>query len=287
MPEIWCFRKQTAVNLAAFLSNEVIRIEPTAKLEDADSQPFRKQQIDRTPHRILPGGVGVVIHDHLGDVPGHDCNLLLGQARAARGHHIFDAGLVQAQAVKIALHDHQPPGLLGSLPREMQGVKHIRLRVQRRFGRIQVLRLRVRGESPPAKGNGFSALVPDRKDQTPAEPVVDFAPLIPGKQSTGHWIFEPQITHQPCGGSVSETKSFHIGRLNLPFFQNLPGCKGVFHRQLLLKVRRGTVVNFKKLLSLVVFFVFASGLGRNGHTAFFRNNANGLGKRNLFRKHYK
>src|SRR5207237_750014 len=106
-------------------------------------------------------------------------------------HYIFDAGLMQAQTVKISLDDHQAAGFLCRVSRQMECVKHIGLRIEGGLGRIEILRLGVCNKSASTEPDRLTAFIPDRKHQAPAEAVVDFPPLIFYKQSANHWIFEP------------------------------------------------------------------------------------------------
>src|SRR5262249_25543998 len=87
-------------------------------------------------------------------------------------------GLVKAETVEIALDDDEPPLLLRNAAGKVKRVQDVRFRVQRRFRRIEVLRLGSRREGPAAETNDFAALIPDRKHQPPAKTVISLAPVI-------------------------------------------------------------------------------------------------------------
>src|SRR5690606_15008563 len=81
-------------------------------------------------------------------------------------------------------------------------VEHLRLLVDRRLRGVEVLRLdAVVVEDPPGpEAHRVTAGLPDRPQQTPAEAVVERAPL--GDQSTGHHLLgaEALLTQQSGEG---------------------------------------------------------------------------------------
>ncbi len=105
--------------------------------------------------------------------------MVLGQRRAAGGHHIFDAGAIEGQQVEVALDDDHLAGAADRLARAVHPVENAALVIDRRLGRVDVFRLPV-AEGASAEGRHPAALAVDGKDQPAAEQVVVGAPVLAG-----------------------------------------------------------------------------------------------------------
>ena len=132
----------------------------------------------------------------------------------------------------------------------------MRLRIQRRFRRIQIFRLRVRRQGPPAESDDLAPLVPDRKHQTAAESIVSFATIVLHEQAACHRVLKPQVAHQAGRRRVTEAESLDeschqpaafpepAGRVRLQSVDSIS-----------LEIRGSLVMDFKKLLAFFRFLV--------------------------------
>src|SRR5438552_13559983 len=86
------------------------------------------------------------------------------------------------------------------------------------------------------------------------------------------------MIHQPVGRSISKTKSLHEGGLDSALLDDFPGRSRFLRRKHLLEVRCSAVMDFKKLLALVRFFIAISGFNGIGNPEFLATSSTGSGK---------
>ncbi len=141
------------------------------------------------------------------------------EGRPAGGHRGRLAGLVAGHHVGVPLDDHRPAAL-GDLPLgEVEPVEHVRLLVERRLGRVQVLRTVVVVEQlPRAEPDHVAGHFLDRPQQPPPEPV-DQRPR-PGRlgQPGGGQLLRretllPQMLGQQVPALGGETAAVLLGRV--------------------------------------------------------------------------
>src|SRR3989475_9340810 len=94
--------------------------------------------------------------------------LLGGERRAERGHHLADAGLRERDQVEVALDHDGSVGLADRVARERETVERVALAEDRRLGGVEVFGRRLTARRPPgqdaaAEGDHLAARVRDRE----------------------------------------------------------------------------------------------------------------------------
>src|SRR5437868_2978843 len=132
-----------------------------------------------------PGRIAVE-HEHQLTRAGalDDVQVLLGERRSARRDGVLHASLVQPDGVEVALDEERHALTADGVARLVQGEENAAFRVQRRVGRVQVLRLALPFEEPTAERNGAARLA-DGNDDAAAEAIVEALLLLARNSEPG------------------------------------------------------------------------------------------------------
>lgn len=158
--------------------------------------------------RLLAGRVAVEGEDHAGRAVVHqqsaqDLDVVAAEGRAAgrdRGRH---AGEVTGHDVRVALDDDRAGRLGDVLLREVDAVEDLGLPVDRRVGRVEVLRAVVRlVELARAEADDVSADVADGPHQPAAEAVDGAAAALLGETGEQELLVAEALAAQEAGEVV-------------------------------------------------------------------------------------
>ena len=172
-------RAQERVGIMAGRQQRDLHAERARRLEAAGAvhRPGRAarcrfEKLLRPLRRLLSRRIGVEERDDLVAVTLQQPELHRGERGAQRGHRLREAVLMRHQAIDVAFDDER--AVLGAdrFPCRVGGIQQVALRVERRLGRVQILRLLVT-ERATAEGDDAALQVADREHQPPAEAVVD------------------------------------------------------------------------------------------------------------------
>ena len=120
----------------------------------------------------LAGSVGIEREDDPLGEPPEEAEVLLGERSAASGHRPRQAGGEEADDVGVALANDHFAGLNDGLFGPVEAVERAPLGVDRRLGRVAVLRagpLAGTGEDPAAQPDRLAGRVEDREDDPAPE----------------------------------------------------------------------------------------------------------------------
>ena len=139
-----------------------------------DVHPLFEQHVDASQGGLDAGRVAVVEHRQVVGEAVYHLDLLRGECRARRGHHVLHPALVHGDDVRIALDQVAAvlldDGLLGLI----HAVEFVALVIDFRFGRVDVLHLHALGgggQHTSAEGYHLAAQRVDGEDDAPPEAV--------------------------------------------------------------------------------------------------------------------
>ena len=192
------------VGVASVLLHEGVGVVAARQPHHVDVEPGLDQQLARSLGGVLAGRVGVEVDDHLGHEAVQHLRLLGGERGAAGGDHRQSAGLIQLREVEVALDHDRELGLAQIALGQVQAVEHAALGVDRRLGRVQVLRDLVRLERAPAEGDDRSGVAGDRHHQPVAEAIDDRAVVAHAHQAAlADQAFGEALLRQPLAQAVA------------------------------------------------------------------------------------
>ena len=168
------------------------------------------QGVHRPQHRQLPRRVGIEGEDDARRQFLDEADLLLGERRAHRRDDIAVAELMRRQRIHIPLDDHHFLLLADGIRRAVDGVEQVALVEERGLRRIEVFRLLIVAQRPPAEAHHFALPVADREDEPATEAVVRaVAALALREQADGERVL--QIVAPPA----------QVARQRLPFVRRV------------------------------------------------------------------
>src|SRR5262249_37782631 len=131
---------------------------------------------DRTLGRGLSGGIWIVVHDHAAREAAKKLDLRFGKAGSAARNDVADSSSSDGDRIHVTFYQDReivaPQRLFGAI----QVIENIALRIDRRLGRVQILR-HVVAKSAAAKSDNFSGFVRDRKRDATAKAIEHAAVL--------------------------------------------------------------------------------------------------------------
>ena len=154
----------------AVFADELVRILAVRHAQDADVEPRGFEDVDAARGRLLPGGVGVVDEHDVFRVGLDQPRLLRRQRGAEGGDGGAEARLMERDDVHIAFGEQNLARTL--VFDKIHRKKVAPLRENRRFRRVEVLRLRIVHHAP-AEADDVAAQGEDGKHHAVAEAVID------------------------------------------------------------------------------------------------------------------
>ena len=179
--------------------------------------------------------------------------LLGGQRGPAGGHRRRRLTLEHLREVEVSLDQHRKAARSDGSLGQVQPVQRPALRIDGRFGRIQVFRNLLGIHRPPAEGDDRPGLAADGYHQTVAEPVDDLAAVALHQQAALQQqrlreplLEEDEFESVPRRRRESESQLLGGLRVDAAILQLLarPGAGG--SRQLLAEVRRCDLVGLQQ-----------------------------------------
>jgi hypothetical protein len=146
-------------------------------------------------------------------------DVLAGERRAAGGDRLAHPGLMERDGVEVAFHENHPVGPSDGLPRLRQGEEDVRFVVERRVGRVEILRRLVLRHGAPAERDDAALGVGDGDHEPVAEAVVEAAaPVARHREARpcdglGPLPLRAEVTKQvvPAGRRVAEPEGLGRG----------------------------------------------------------------------------
>ena len=131
---------------------------------------------------VWPAVSGIVVDDHATREAAEQLDLRLGKAGAATGHHVADSGARNRNGVHVAFDQHREIAAAQRFLRAIQVIQHVALRIDRRFGRIQILgHVVAQGAAP--EGDDFSGFIRNGERNAAAKAIEHAAVLTARDQA--------------------------------------------------------------------------------------------------------
>jgi hypothetical protein len=208
-------REVSVTSLLLWLFGEAVRVLALREGHHLHVEAFLQDQVDAAQAGLHARRITVVQDADGGRVALDQAHLVLGEAGAAAGHHVGDAGLMQADDVRVAFHQVAQLLLHDGALGMVDAVERAALVVEYALRTVEVLgELLVALQRTRTEGDGLAAETQDRKGDAPSEEVPStaaaiIAPLDPsgllqdlGVESVGRGC---------CGERVAEL--WHIAQL--------------------------------------------------------------------------
>ncbi len=136
------------------------------------------QHVDRFDGCVRPGRIGIEAQEDAFCVFAKLRRLLRGERRAERCHGVGEPALVQRDAIEVTFDDDEPVFGRSGPPRDVERVKPTPFRVDRRRGRVEILRFAT-VERAAAERDGFTRRRVRRDHQPIAVEIVEAALPLP------------------------------------------------------------------------------------------------------------
>ncbi|OPZ78010.1 MAG: hypothetical protein BWY77_01588 [bacterium ADurb.Bin431] len=182
------------------LAHEFIGVLTARQHGDADVKAVGKKDLRATQRSRCTGRIPVIQDGGVGGVAPQQAGMLFGHGRARGGHHLLDAGHMQADQISVALDNHDTVGLAYRLAGEVEAIEDVALLIDPGLGRVDVLGRVVLNDPARSEGDHLLAQGVDGESDAPAETVVDLAILFPDRQSG----LDQQIGIERFGAGVLE-----------------------------------------------------------------------------------